>query len=118
MCVHSCICTLCAYIYLPSKCTGHVDITNEDVIRFIKKLKKGTSSGADGITPEHMIYTASPELANILADTYTLMISLAIIPDLFQSSIIVPILKKATLDPNIPTNYRPIAISSIHTPNW
>ena len=43
------------------------------------------------------------------------MISLAIIPDLFQSSIIVPILKKATLDPNIPTNYRPIAISSIHT---
>ena len=43
------------------------------------------------------------------------MISFAIIPDLFQSSIIVPILKKATLDPNIPTNYRPIAISSIHT---
>ena len=47
-----------------------------------------------------MIYAASPELANILADTYTLIISLAIIPDLFQSSIIVPILKKATLDPN------------------
>ena len=62
-----------------------------------------------------MIYAASPELANILADTYTLMISLAIIPDLFQNSIIVPILKKTTLDPNIPTNYRPIAISSIHT---
>ena len=99
----------------PSKCTGHDDIANDDVISFIKKLKKGTSPGADGITPEHMIYAASPELANILADTYTLMISLAIIPDLFQSSIIVPILKKATLDPNIPTNYRPIAISSIHT---
>ena len=39
---------------------------------------------------------------------------MAIIPDPFQNSIIVQILKKATLDPNILTNYRPIAISSIH----
>merc|ERR1711891_65886 len=54
----------------PSQCTRHVNITNGDVISFIKKLKKGTSPGADGITPEHMIYAASPELANILADTY------------------------------------------------
>ena len=40
---------------------------------------------------------------------------MAIIPDPFQNSIIVQILKKATLDPNILTNYRPIAINSIHT---
>ena len=62
-----------------------------------------------------MIHAASPELANILADTYSIMISLAIIPDIFQNSLIVPIIKKATLDPNVPNNYRPIAISSIHT---
>ena len=54
-----------------------------------------------------------PELANILADTYTLMISLAIIPDLFQNSIIVPIPKKATLDPNILANYRSIHIKLV-----
>ena len=64
-------------------------------------MKKGTSPGINGV--------------NVLADTYSIMISLAIIPEIFQNSLIVPIIKKATLDPNVPNNYRPIAISSIHT---
>ena len=80
----------------------------------MKNLKKGTSPGIDGVTPEHIIYAASPELADILADTYSIMISFAIIPDIFQNSLIVPILKKSTLDPNIPNNYRPISLSSVH----
>ena len=66
----------------------------EDVLMFIRKLKKGTSPGIDGVTPEHMIYAASPELANVLADTYSIMISLAIIPEIFQNSLIAPIIKK------------------------
>ena len=35
-------------------------ITKDDVLRAIKNLKKGTYSGIDGVTPEHIIYAASP----------------------------------------------------------
>ena len=75
------------------------NVAKDDVLKFIRKFKKGTSPSIDGVASEHMIYTASPELANILADTYSIMISLAIIPEIFQNSLIVPIIKKATLDP-------------------
>ena len=77
------------------------NVTKEDVLKFIRKLKKGTSPGINGV--------------NVLADTYSIMISLAIIPEIFQNSLIVPNIQKTTLDPNVPNNYRPIAISSIHT---
>ena len=35
------------------------------------------------------------------------------IPDVFKTSILVPILKKASLDPTLPSNYRPITLSSV-----
>ena len=67
-------------------------ITKEDVLRAIKNLKKSIYPGINEVTPEHIIYAASHELADILADTYSIMISFAIIPDIFQNSLIVPIL--------------------------
>ena len=66
-------------------------------------------------TPEHIIYAASLKLADILADTYSIMISFAIIADILQNSLNVPIFKKSTLDSNIPNNNRPISLSSVHT---
>ena len=68
-------------------------ITKDDVLRAIKNLKKGTSPGIDGVTPEHIIYAVSPEHADILAHTYSIMISFAIIPDIFQNSLISHYLK-------------------------
>ena len=41
--------------HIPSKFTNYADITNEDVFNFIKKLKKGTSPGIDGVTAEHYL---------------------------------------------------------------
>ena len=90
-------------------------ITRNDILEAIKNLKNGTFAGIDCISPEHLIHAMSPRLADLLVNIYSIMISLAIIPDIFQNCIIVPILKKATLDSNVPTNYRPIALSSIHT---
>ena len=90
-------------------------ISGECILNAIKQLKKGTSPGSDLISAEHLIHAISPKLADLLANVYTIMISSATIPEILKKSIIVPILKKATLDPNIPTNYRPIALSSIHT---
>ena len=65
------------------------------------------------LTPKHMIYATSPELAKILADTYSIRISLAIIHEIFQNRLIVPIIKKATIDPMIPNNYRPIGLLAV-----
>ena len=96
--------------------TDHMyNISGEYILNAIKHLKKGTSPGMDCISPEHLIHAISPKLADLLANVYSIMISSATIPEIFKRSLIVPILKKATLDPNIATNFRPIALSSIHT---
>ena len=96
--------------------TDHIYIiSGEYILNAIKHLKKGTSPGMDCISSEHLIHAISPKLADLLANVYSIMISSGTIPEIFQKSIIVPILKKATLDSNIPTNYRPIALSSVHT---
>ena len=43
------------------------------------------------------------------------MLSSGIIPEIFKNGIILPVLKKPTLDPNLPANFRPITLSSVHT---
>ena len=37
------------------------------------------------------------------------------VPDIFKIGVIVPILKKSSLNPNMCTKYRPITLSSVHT---
>ena len=37
-----------------------------------------------------------------------------LVPSVPKTGIIIPILKKSTLDPNVPNNYRPITLSSTH----
>ena len=43
------------------------------------------------------------------------MLTYNYVPTCFSTGVIIPILKKATLDPNIPKNYRPITLSSIYS---
>ena len=38
-----------------------------------------------------------------------------VFPSSFYNGVIIPILKKPTLDPNRPENYRPITLSSVHS---
>ena len=90
-------------------------ITRDTILTAIKNLKKGTSPGIDDITSDHLVHATSHKLADLLANVYSIIITSAVIPDLFKNSIIIPILKKPTLDPDNPTNYRPISLSSIHT---
>ena len=37
------------------------------------------------------------------------------VPSCFNTGVIIPIMKKATLDPNIPEHYRPITLSSTYS---
>ena len=78
-------------------------------------MLKNKSPGLDGITAEHLIHGKSSLLGSLLASLYTIILSRACVPTLFTTGLIVPILKKSTLNPNIAQNYRPITLSSIHT---
>ena len=124
----SCICTDKVYTHYKKDCTscgykGHAsDISNTDLtisessIRSaIKSLKKSPSSGCDGISVNHMFYALSDPLIKALCELYSAMIATSIIPDIFEVGIIIPILKKATLCSNDPSNYRPITLSSVHS---
>ena len=51
----------------------------------------------------------------ILAQLYSICLSRSIVPHIITIGIIVPIIKKTSLDPNQPDKYRPIALSSVHS---
>ena len=94
----------------------HTGLAGDIVLKIKKSYFKneGTSPVINKVNPEHMIYAAFPELANILEDAHSIMISMANIPDLFLNSVIVLIPKKVDLNQNITTDYRPVAIRSVH----
>ena len=92
-----------------------VVIEPNQVKRLVKSLKQGTSPGCDGITVEHLAHGMSHTLALVLAQLYSLILSHSIVPTVFTSGLIIPILKKPSSDPNEPGNYRPITLSSVHS---
>ena len=94
---------------------GKHEVNQDQVDMLIFNLRKNKSPGLDGITAEHLIYGKSSLLCPLLASLYTGILSRAYVPTLFTTGLIVPILKKSTLNPNIAQNYRPITLSSIHT---
>lgn len=89
-----------------------VIITESLVYTLISQLNKGVAPGNDGVTAEHLIHGLSSTLCKYLAEIYTLMFSYCTVPNCFKLGIIIPILKKPTLNPNFPENYRPITLSS------
>ena len=89
--------------------------TPELVAKFIKSLNRGCSPGIDGITSEHLHYGNSDILSKCLSVLYNSMLKHCCVPDIFKIGVIVPILKKSSLNPNMCTNYRPITLSSVHT---
>ena len=124
----SCICTNKDSTHYTDKCTmcGYtgkvIDISNQSmiptesgIIGAIKSLKKSPSSGYDGITVSHLFHAISDPLIKALRELYSAIITTSTVPDIFAVGIIVPILKKATLCPNDPNNYRPITLSSVHS---
>ena len=94
---------------------GTHEVNQDQVDRLISNLRKNKSPGLDGITVEHLIYGKSSLLCSLLPSLYTVIQSRACVPTLSTTGLIVPILKKSTLTPNIAQNYRSITLSSIHT---
>ena len=83
----------------------HIAFTDRQIERAIIALRKNVSPGIDGITAEHFIYGNCESLRTHLKYLYDGMIQHILVPSFLKTGIIIPILKKATLDPNIPNNY-------------
>jgi hypothetical protein len=77
----------------------------------IAALRLNSAPGGDNITAEHIRYGPA-SLGPFLAPLYSTLFSHAIVPRLFQLGIIVPILKKPSLNANECANYRPITLCS------
>ena len=92
-----------------------INVSPMIVSDLIDSLNRGCSPGIDGITSEHLTYGKSYELCQHFSRVYSLILSYGIVPEIFRTGIVIPLLKKPTINPNDPTNYRPITLSSVHT---
>lgn len=84
------------------------------VRKHISKLKKRSAPGLDGITTEHLLYASSDSVCALLSRMYSAMLSFNIVPNVLRIGVIIPILKKPTLDVSVFSNYRPITLCSIY----
>ena len=83
------------------------------VRKFIKKLKLGSAAGLDGITSEHLRMAINSKLPLHLSNLFTICVTFGVVPDAFCHGSLIPILKKSTLNPSDPRSYRPITLSAV-----
>ena len=89
-------------------------VTGADIKDMIKRLRTGCSPGPDGIVTEHLVHCLSDVVADHMAKLFAIMFVWCQVPSIIATGTVVPILKKPTLDPNNPGNYRPITLSSTY----
>ena len=81
------------------------NLTIEEVERAVKSLKNCKSSGADGITAEHLKY-GGPGIPSWLKRIFNSIIKLEVIPTTLNMSLVTPVFKDKGRDPLDPNNYR------------
>jgi len=90
------------------------DITlPRDVDACIQKLKRNCSPGIGGITTEYLIHGRLTILCEHLSVLYSVMLTHNNVPSIFATGLMVPVLKKPTLDSDNPLNYRPITLAKL-----
>ena len=88
-------------------------IPPELIDSIIPQLKRNSSPGIDGIRAEYLLHGRSEILCDHLSRLFSAILTFNCIPSVFITGVMVPILKKPTIDPSNPSNYRPITVSSI-----
>ena len=79
----------------------------------LKYLKKGRAAGKDGLVTEHLLYGSDSLLYIHLCKLLSICFQYGVVPSIFRQGILVPILKKPTLDPSCAKNFRPVIISTV-----
>ena len=87
-------------------------VSPASVCSAIIRLGRNSSPGFDGVRTEHLVFGMSETVIHKCTNLFSTILSLGIVPNSFSLGVIVPILKKPTLNPNSPDNYRPITLSS------
>ena len=89
------------------------EVFTEHLVRkYIKFLSLDSAPGLDVIKPEHLIYSLHTTLPVIVSNMLTVCLRYGVLPKSLYGGLMVPILKKSTLDPGIPSIYCPITVSS------
>ena len=103
-----------SYYNTHCKSVNNVQVSPEDIRQHLSSLNRNSAPGGDGISVNHLLNGMCDEICSTLAKLYSAILSQGIVPDVLCLGVIIPILKKTTLNPNKPENYRPIALSSTH----
>ena len=85
-------------------------LTNDEVLKYLKRIKTSKSPGPDGIHPR-IIYELPQQICVPITKLFNVCISKGEVPSDWKQAIISPLFKKNdTSDPN---NYRPVSVTSI-----
>ena len=90
-------------------------IDQRTICNLISNLRCKKSPGVDNVTTENLQYGISDSLCLILSNVFSVMLSRHVVENDMLIGNIVPVLKKPTLNPNLPSNYRPITVSTCYS---
>ncbi len=85
----------------------------ENMVRYIKKLKRGAAPGCDSVFSEHLKIAINTSLPQCLSDILTLCVRYDVLLRSFYSGILIPLLKQTSIYPSIPKHYRPVVVSTV-----
>ena len=88
----------------------NINITSNDVLKVINKLKPHKSPGPDEVYAR-ILKECRDELSNPLAVLFNKSLESGLVPEAWKLANVVPIFKKG--DKSIASNYRPISLTSI-----
>ena len=81
------------------------------IINYIMQLKLNCAPANDGITAEHLRHGVGSPLIDVITSLLTICLKFGVVPSIFRTGVLVPILKKSGCDAAVPKNWRPVVIS-------
>ena len=90
----------------------NIDVSSDDVMTAIRKLKLGKAVGMDGLSSEH-VRLAHSLVNDLLAIAFRLMLSHGFLPLKLMDTMIISLLKDKKGSSTDINNYRPIAITCV-----
>ena len=95
-----------------SELESNKTVSESMIIKYIKHLWLGCVPGIDCLMAEHFTHAIGTPVIRMMCIMFTLCVRFGIVPSSFGKGLLIPLLKKLTLDPSCAKHYRPVTISS------